>query len=31
MNKIERLEWLIIALIVCDIIDVGCRLLERFF
>lgn len=31
MKRIERLEWMVIALLVIDIIDVGSRLIERFF
>ena len=31
MKNLKRLEWILIAILVLDIIDVGCKLLEKFF
>ena len=31
MKRVERLEWLVIAILLIDIFDVGSRLQERVF
>lgn len=31
MKRFQRLEWIVIAILFLDIIDVGCRLMEKFF
>lgn len=31
MKKLKRLEWILIAILVLDIIDVGSKLLEKLF
>lgn len=31
MKNLKRLEWILIAILVLDIIDVGSKLLEQLF
>lgn len=31
MKRLERLEWIVIAILILDIIDVGYRFMEKFF
>lgn len=31
MKNLKRLEWILIAILVLDIIDVGSKLLEKLF
>lgn len=30
MDKLQKLEWIVIAILIIDILDVGFRLLEKF-
>lgn len=30
MDRLQKLEWIVIAILIIDILDVGFRLLEKF-